>query len=90
LWCFLWAEPEKLEIYFLPITSKHILGYALILDSRTKPRTKDKHVFVLDETPYMSGIVRLVLVLPPVVRISYQRANSISGIYLFSDIPYYT
>ncbi len=45
---------------------KNILGNALILRSRIKPRSKDKasrHVYV--DTPYMSGMVYASIVPPP-------------------------
>ncbi len=58
-------------IYFRTNAIKNIIGNALILHSRIKPRNKDKasrHAYA--DTPHMSGMVCASTV-PPVVGISY-------------------
>ncbi len=50
---------------------KNVLGIALILHSRIKPRNEAKvSIRVVPDTPYMSGTV-YASTMPPVVGISY-------------------
>ena len=52
-------------------TIKNVLGIALILHSRIKPRNEAKaSIRVVLDTPYMSGMV-YASTMPPVVGISY-------------------
>ena len=52
-------------------TIKNVLGIALILHSRIKPRNEAKvSIRVVLDTPYMSGTV-YASTMPPVVGISY-------------------
>ena len=58
-------------IYFRTNAFKKVIGNALILHSRIKPRNEDKaSIYVYVDTPYMSGMVYASTV-PPVVGISY-------------------